>query len=309
MDYNEDLFEEDDLDLLELITSNSNTTNQYLAFVGSNDETYAINVSKVIEILVYKDLPMVRNGSSNSLIKGTAKIRDMMATIINFDEWFGNTELQEDQYEFIILTGFGGYNLGIMIKSVEYIVNIESDKMQDNSLNNPKTNFITEIKLGNDSRLCTVFDCDKLLLDTFDDVSKKTQISNLQIKKTCNSKKYVFFADDSLFIRKTLQSLFEKLEVNYKIFENGEDLLEELHKTNPNDIGLIITDLEMPVMDGEHLIKNIKDDFVYKDIPIIVHTNISNFISVEHLQNIGAEKVFGKINPQDLSAEILNYIN
>jgi two-component system, chemotaxis family, chemotaxis protein CheV len=309
LEYYEDYLEEDELDLLELISSDSNTTNQYLAFVGSNNETYAINVSKVIEILVYKELPMVHNGKSESLIKGTAKIRDMMATIINFDEWFGNEELCDNEYEFIILAGFGGYNLGIMIKSVEYIVNIESEKMQDNSDNNPKTNFITEIKIGNETRLCTVFDCDRLLLDTFDEVSKKTQLSNLHIENTCHSSKQLFFADDSLFIRKTLQDLFEKLEVKYTIFENGSDLLEALQNTNPNEIGLIITDLEMPIMDGEHLIKNIKNNYLYKDIPIIVHTNISNFISEEHLHNIGADKVFGKIDPKQLSEAILYYIN
>ena len=75
MEYNEQV-EIEDIDLLELIMADSNASNQYLVFNGSNDECYAINVSKVVEILVYKDLEMVKNGSSDSIIQATAQIRD-----------------------------------------------------------------------------------------------------------------------------------------------------------------------------------------------------------------------------------------
>ena len=146
MDYN-DIYE-DDLDLLELLTADSNSANQYLLFVGSNGEYYAMNVAKIVEILTYKNITMVKN-SDRSLIKGTAKIRDEIATVINFDQWFGNEILDENLYEYLLLAGFGGYNLAIAVKNVEYIVTIDSANMRDNSLNNPKTTFIAQIKQNN----------------------------------------------------------------------------------------------------------------------------------------------------------------
>lgn len=307
MDHYDEINEEyEDLDLLELITADPNSTNQYLVFEGSNDEAYAINVSKVIEILVYKDLNMVRNGD-DSLIKATAQIRGNIATIINFDEWFNNDILDDSEYEYIVLAGFGGYNLGIMIKSVEYIVSIDSKDMQDNSMNNSKTNFIANIKLNGKERLCTIFDCDKLLLDTFDDIKKENKLEKISSNTKLNSDKYILFADDSSFIRKMVGSLFDKLGLRSKIYENGQDLLDELKELNPNSIGLVVTDLEMPIMDGNHLIKEINKLDGYEDLNIIVHTNMSNFILENSLVDLGVAEVIGKINMEKLSNGILKY--
>jgi two-component system chemotaxis response regulator CheV len=304
----DDQIENEDIDLLELIMSDSNASNQYLVFHGSNNEIYAINVSKVVEILVYKDLNMVKNGKGDSLIQATAQVRDNTATIINFDEWFGNKVLDDSDYEYLILAGFGGHNLGIMIKGVEYIVNIDSLNMQDNSKNNPKTNFISKIKINGEDRLCTIFDCDKLLIDIFKDIIGKNNIELINNDQVIKSNKTIFFADDSRFIRKLVESLLNKLQLKYKSFKNGQELLDDLKSTKPDDIALIITDLEMPIMDGFNLLKNLKELDEYCDINILVHTNMSNFIIENSLVDLGTVMVIGKINIEELSLGIRQYI-
>jgi len=296
-----------DLDLLDLISSDLNATNQYLVFGGSNSEIYAINISKVIEVLVYKDLEMVKNGNGDNIIRATAKIRDEIATIVCFDEWFGNDILDEEEYEFAILAGFGGHNLAIMVKNVEYIVSMNSNEMKDNSINNPKTNFISKIKLNGKDRLCTVFDGDKLLLDVFQDNYKTNNVENISLDLTFDTNKIVLFADDSRFIRKMVQSLFDKMNLKSKVFENGKELLEELKLLKSDDVGLIITDLEMPIMDGRTLIKSINDLDIYKDINIIVHTNMSTFIIENSLLELGVKKVIGKIDMEKLTIGINKY--
>lgn len=305
IDYDE-LDNYDDLDLLDLILSDSSTTNKYLLFEGSNGEVYAINVSKVVEILVFKDLQMVKNGDKkDSLIKGTAQIRDELSTIINFDEWFGNEVLDDSEYEYIILAAFGGYNLGIMIKSVDYIVSIDSIDMKDNSINNPKTNFLT--KLNKEDRLCTIFDCDKLLLDVFEETHKKNDLEKMELKKEINSDKLILFADDSRFIRKMVESLFEKLGVDYKVFENGKELFESIKEYKAEDIALVITDIEMPIMDGVQLVKNINELDGYESVNIIVHTNMSKFVVESSLRELGVDEVISKIDMKKLSSSILKY--
>lgn len=306
MDYDEIVDDFEDIDLLELIMSDSNSTNQYLIFEGSNTEFYAINVSKVMEILVYKDLEMVKNGHGDSIIRATAKIRDQIATIINFDEWFGNEILEDKEYEFIVLSSFGGYNLGIMIKSVEHIVSINPTEMMNNSQNNAKTNFIANIKLSGVSKLCTIFDCDRLLADTFkdDDIA---HVEEIIFDTKISSDKWILFADDSALIQKMVRSLFEKLGVKFKIFTNGQELLDELISLSPEEVGLIITDIEMPIMDGINLIKNIRSLEQYDDISIIVHTNMSNFIVEDSLVELEVDTVISKINIHKLSISIMKY--
>jgi two-component system chemotaxis response regulator CheV len=302
-----DFLDDDEIDLVELVSADTNSSNQYLIFVGSDDEVYGINVSKVRELLVYKDLHKVANNKPNSLIRATADIRGTMTAIVNFDEWFENKVLDDDQYELIILAGFGGYIFGIMIKSVEYIVNINPANMQDNTANDSKTNFITKIKLNGQDRLCTIFDGDKMLLDIFDDTNTKAKVEHLQAFNALDRSKYVLFADDSKFVRKLVQSLFDKLELKSKIYEDGALLLEGLKQMEPEEIGLIITDLEMPVMDGVTLMKTILDMKKYQDINIIVHTNMSNDIMTSNLTKIGAKEIIGKIDMLKLSDGIKKY--
>lgn len=306
MEYDE--LENEDIDLLELIMTDSNTTNQYMIFYGSNNEIYGINVSKVVEILVYKNLEMVINGASDSLIKATAQIRNNMATIINFDEWFGNKVLDESEYEYVMVTGFGGHYLAIMTSGVEYIITIDSKNMQDNSKNNPKTNFISKIKLNGKEQLCTIIDCDKLLIDVFKDGVGKNNIELINDSYLVKSNKTIFFADDSRFIRKLVESLFVKLQLRYKSFKNGQELLDELKNTNANEIALIITDLEMPVMDGFHLLKELKNLEDYHDINKLVHTNMSNFIIENTLIDLGTALIMPKINMEELALGIKKYI-
>ena len=119
--------------------------------------------------------------------------------------------------------------------------------------------------------------------------------------------KCILFADDSKFIRKMVESLLNKLNIKAKIFENGLDLLDELKQLEPEQIGLIITDLEMPVMDGNSLIKNIIALNKYNDIDIIIHTNMSNDIMESSLLELGATEVIGKIDMLKLSEGIKKY--
>jgi two-component system chemotaxis response regulator CheV len=301
---NDDFNEEDDeLDIIKLVSTNANNSNQYLIFNGSNGELYAKNVSKIEELIVYKDLEIAHN-STGSLIIGTADVRGQMTPIVNFDEWFGNKVLDDNEYELVILANYGGYRFGIMVKNVEYILAIEPEDMADNSISNPKTTFITKVKVGSENRLCTIFDSDKMLLDIFENSEKSNleKISNVTSKRV--SEKLVLFADDSKFIREMVKKLLLTMELNYKIFEDGKYLIEELKKLNPNDIGLIITDLEMPNLGGKEVIKFIRENSKFNDINIIVHTNMSNNIMEEDLLKAGANQLIKKIDMEELSQSI-----
>jgi len=294
---NQDIDEDEDeeLDLIKLVTTNANDTSQYLIFVGSDEQYYAKNVSKIEELLVYKDLKIMKN-NTDGLVVGTADIRNNMTSIVNFDKWFGNEVLDDDKYELIILAHYGGHRMGIMVKRVEYIVNIPSETMIDNSQNNEKTSFITKVQVSNKSVLCSIFDSDKLLLDVFDNIDAQSSSHLSSFKPLQKSKKKILFADDSRFIRKMVQELFDALDVSYEIYEDGKQLVDALQNIKAEDIGLFITDLEMPVLGGREVIKVIREDKQYDDIKLIVHTNMSNEIMEDTLNEFGVDAIISKVN-------------
>lgn len=295
--------DEDELDLIKLVNTNANDTSQYLVFVGSDDQYYAKNVSKIEELLVYKDLEIMKN-HQDGLIEGTADIRGNMTSIVNFDKWFGNEVLDDSEYELIILAHYGGHRMGIMVKRVEYIVNIPSETMTNNSDNNEKTSFITKIQLGSRNVLCSVFDSDKLLLDVFDNIDAQSKSNVTKFKPLNRSTKKVIFADDSSFIRKMVKDLFIKLDVSYEIYEDGKQMLDALENIPVEEIGLFITDLEMPVLGGREVIKHIRDDKKYDHIKMIVHTNMSNDIMEETLDSSGVDAIIGKVDMLKLGEAI-----
>jgi len=298
--------EDDELDLIALVSANANDTSQYLIFEGSDGQLYAKNVSKIEELLVYKDIDIVKS-NDDSLIVGTADIRDKMTTIVRFDEWFGNKILDDSEYELVILAYYGGHRIGIVVKRVEYIINIPPETMTDNSQNDEKSSFITKIHIGQKERLCSIFDSDKLLLDIFDTIDAKAVEDTDRLKKIKNDK-YILFADDSKFIRKMAQTLFEKMELNYKMYANGRLLLDDLENISKDNIALFITDLEMPVLGGREVISNIRENSEYDNINLIVHTNMSNDNMGDTLLNHGAQSIIGKVDMLALSEAIQELI-
>jgi len=290
----QDYTDEDELDLVALVSANANDTSQYLIFEGSDGQFYAQNVSKIEELLVYKDVEIARN-HTDDLIVGTADIRGNMTTIVKFDQWFGNEVLDDSEYELIILTYYGEHHLGIVVKRVEYIVNIPPETMVDNSQNNDKTTFVTRVKIGKESKLCLIYDSDKLMLDVFDSINLKAN-NEIEIIKKIDSNKFVLFADDSKFIRLIVEELFNKMGINYKLYENGQQLLDDLQKLETDEISLIITDLEMPVVGGRSLVEHIRENKKYDEIDIIVHTNMLNTTMSNHLKELGVQEIVEKIN-------------
>ena len=303
----QDIEDEEELDLIKLVNTNANDTSQYLIFVGSDDQYYAKNVSKIEELLVYKDIEIMKN-NDDKLIVGTADIRGNMTAIINFDKWFGNEVLDDQDYELIILAHYGGLRMGIMIKSVEYIVNIPSNTMVSNTSNNEKTSFITKVQVGSKNVLCSVFDSDKMLLDVFDKVDAQSSEEISKFESLEKMDKKVLFADDSRFIRKMVKDLFETLNLKYEIYEDGKQLIDALEHISVEEIGLFITDLEMPVMGGREVVKIIRKEKDYKNIKIIVHTNMSNDIMEDSLISSGVDKIIGKVNMLKLGDAIKDMI-
>jgi len=299
----EDDDDDDELDLIKLVGTNANDTSQYLIFVGSDNQFYAKNVSKIEELLVYKDLKLVKN-NADSLILGTADIRGNMTSIVNFDQWYGNEVLNDEEYELVILAHYGGHRMGVVVKRVEYIVNIPSETMTDNSDNNEKSSFITKVQIAGKEELCIIFDSDKMLLDVFDKVDKESQIHTKQFKPIAKTKKRIVFADDSKFIRKMVQELFTTLDVDYNIYDNGKELVDALPDIPTQEIGLFITDLEMPVMGGRDVIKYIREHEEYDNIKLIVHTNMSNDVMEDELRKSGIDDIIGKVNMLKLGEAI-----
>ena len=297
---------EDDDDLIGLIMSNADASGQYVIFRNGFDKLYAINVAKVEELIAYSEVELTENSNAFSTISGVAKVRGNVIPIVNFDRWLGS-EAEPEIYELVMVCNYGGERMGLVIKNVLGILSIDSSKMLDNSDRDEKTSFITEITLSGIHGLCLVFDSDKLLLDVFPKIenSQMYKTHNLRLSTPIHGK--ILSAEDSGVIRSALKTVYEQLQLDYELFANGSLLLERLEQLDPSEVSLIITDLEMPVMDGIKMIELISEEPRYSDIPIVVNTNMANGSVATKCTSLGVLHIIPKLDVEDLSNAIKTY--
>jgi two-component system chemotaxis response regulator CheV len=296
-----------DDELIRLVTSNADASSQYVVFRNGEDELFAINVAKVEELIVYKDLTIAKNSDPYATSVGTCKIRDNMVTIVKFDRWLGKAELEDEAYELVMLCNYGQNRIGLVIKNVVGIMNIDSQKLFDNSEKDEKTSYITEINIQNKDQLCLIFDSDKLLVDIFPNIEEKNIDTIDNTMPSTSITKKILCAEDSKIVQRVLVSLLDRMELDYKIYNNGEELLNGMRNYDVDDIALIVTDIEMPKKDGLRVLSECKNDPDYKFIPIIVNTNMANSAIATKATDLGAEFIIHKLDVDELEKAINKY--
>jgi two-component system chemotaxis response regulator CheV len=294
-------------ELIRLVTSSSDTSSQYVIFRNINDELFALNVAKIEELIQNKDLIISRGVNQNTIMSGVAKIRDHMVTLVDFDKWL-NPEVisNEKTHKLIILCGYSNKRIGIIIKSVVGIHSIDAQHMYSGSKNDEKTAYIAELNLGK-KVLCNIFDSDKLIIDVFPDIITGNEDKVNNFTHTSATNKLILLAEDSKLIQIPVGKLLTKLNYNYEIYDNGKLMLDRLYELDASDIGLIISDIEMPVMDGIEMLEQIHKNNKYNKIPIIVNTNMANAAVIKHAKELGASEVAKKLDLGSLNELIERY--
>lgn len=293
-------------ELIRLVTSNADVTSQYVIFRNGYDELYAINVAKVEELIVNRDLVISKNHEPNKTLIGTAKIRENMCTIIHFDRWLGKEDALGANYELIVVCNFGHQRVGIVIKNVIGIINIEASRLTDNSGRDPKTAQITEIFIGGENRLCIIFNSDALLSEVFPEthaheVSKIDQLPKLAIKHK------ILVADDSKIVQRAVDKALAQMGLDYEIFDNGKLLHDRLVELGADRVAMILSDIEMPVMDGMALLREVKNNAALCRVPFVMNTNMANPSIIEQALRHGVDHVIHKLDVQDMHNQIEKY--
>ena len=296
-------------ELISLITGNANISSQYVIFQNCDDEYYAINVAKVEELIQNKNIDIVKSTNSDMLTLGVTNIRGNLAVLINFDDWIGTTIKADDKLSLIILCKYSSTRLGLIVKNVIGIQSIELDSMFNGTQRDKKIAYAVQITVNGEKKLCNIFDFDQITMDIYPNIIIMNQslVEEMQIETDIVSQKDILVAEDSILIQTHIKSLLDKMNLKYQMFDNGATLLEHLNNVNIDDIGLIITDIEMPVMDGIDLLNNLNDSKKFKDIPLVAHTNMSNSAISENILNLGVLTIVDKLDLAKLRLAIEKY--
>ncbi len=242
------------------------------------DSLYGINVAKVKEILV--SAPVKPMPHSHSAVEGIFKPRDIVLTVVDLPQYLSRTEYEKKPKDLFIVTEFNKMNIAFRVHSVVGISRISWKDIQkpDKTVSGGAEGVATGIAQCG-KNLVTILDFEKIIAEIAPETSiQMSEIDQLGHRDRSNAA--ILVAEDSILLSKMIEEALHKSGyVNTKMFPNGQELWDYIDKLRDDKflhekVSLIITDIEMPQMDGHHLVKRIKTDKDLMHIPTIIFSSL-----------------------------------
>lgn len=259
---------------------------------------YGINVAKVREILPMTKITPVPN--SHPCIEGIFMPRDTIITVINLVRALGFLEDANRKNDMLIVTNFNNLNIAFDVEQVLGIHRVSwTDIVKpDATVNAPGAGIATGI-IKKLKSLIIVLDFERIVEEICPETSlKMSELAELGERERNTIP--ITIAEDSPMLQKLVtDALTQSGYTNLHVYSNGQeawDSLLELKKNNGVDYGVkcVITDIEMPQMDGHRLIRLIRSDEALKQLPIIVFSSLINEDMKRKGERLGADAQISK---------------
>lgn len=307
------------------------TVNQRTQLVGQNrlelllfrldgSQLYGINVFKVKEVLQCPHLSIMPK--SSPVVRGVASIRGGVMPILDLSLATGKPLLQDIHNTFAIITEYNNKVLGFLVRSVERIVNMRWEEILPPPKGAGRNHYLTAVTHV-DGRLVEILDVEKVLAEVAP-VSEKfseavgEQVAEVQLAQQVHAEEEgairVMIADDSSVARKQLTRCLEHLGVEIVALNDGRQALNYLKqmveegKHPEKEFLMLISDIEMPEMDGYTLTTEIRHDPRMRDMYILLHTSLSGVFNQAMVKRVGASDFLAKFQPDELASRVMGRI-
>ena len=262
-----------------------------------DDNLYGINVAKVREIIM--SAPVKPMPHAHPAVEGIFKPRDIVITVVDLPRYLG-VEKEKTTKDLFIVTNFNKMYIAFRVHTVVGISRISWTDIQkpDKTVSGGSEGVATGIaQCGED--LVTILDFERIVAE----IAPETTIQVDEIEAMgprSRSDEPIWIAEDSILLSKMIEDCLHKAGyINLKMFPNGRELWEALnalpqHGSLQKQVALVITDIEMPQMDGHRLTKLIKDDKEFKHLPLIIFSSLITEEMRRKGKELGADEQMSK---------------
>lgn len=250
---------------------------------------FGINVAKVREIIRFPEIVQVPD--SHPSIIGTANVRQKLIPIINLSYWLNLKYDFNPETAKVIVSYFNHQYNGFVVDDITRIHRITWADIKDYSSISDFTlaeSVLGVINISN--KLVQLLDFEKIVSE----INPTQGLETADIDMSLSDKrmgKIVYLAEDSIVIRRYLKTNLEMAGYTVKVHENGKELLTSCMENVPD---MVVTDLEMPVVDGTYVIKKLKETKEYQNVPIAVFSSLASEENERKILSIGANIFIGK---------------
>ncbi len=278
------------------------------------EEVYGINVFKVREVMHMP--PVTKAPDMPDSVEGMVSLRGNMVPVINLSKFCGIPIKEKPRI--LIITEYNGHVQGFMVHSVDNIQRLawEDVKAPPELITHRLGGLVTAVTELSDNRLVMIMDVEKVLAETarmYEDEESFQDLPTIGREGVT-----ILYADDSSVARHQVQRVLEHMTIHGIPTANGAEAWGRLQaiaeqaaaegREVHDVIQLVLTDVEMPEMDGYVLTRRIKEDPRFEKIPVVMHSSLSAEANMAIGESVGADAYVPKFQPNALSETLRRLI-
>lgn len=286
--------------------------------MGTQQAHYGINTAKVISFLFYDEVHVQKNISGgDGLVQDICVVRGEIYPVVDIAKWLSVETVTTadakttDTYSMILIE-INKVHFAIPVYRVQNTHRKSADELTQNN-NFDKVTYTTDIeiekrvnrKLKMFESTCFILDIEMLAEEA---LGVKCEKNTDMLSQLNLIDKKILVAEDSVPARTAIEQVLTNLGADFHIFQNGDELINYAADKSSDEIGLVITDIEMPVKDGFQVISEIKANKALAEVPVIVHTSMSNVALQENAKSLGADAFISKGDANDMKGIVERYL-
>ncbi len=282
---------------------------ELLLFKLSGRQRFGINVFKVQEVIQCPALTQIPQ--ANSVVCGVAHLRGRTIPVMDLSAAIGLYPLDKNSENYVIVTEYNRSTQGFMVSSVDRIINIGWDQVNAPPKGAGREGYLTAVTRFEDE-LIEVIDVEKVMKEVMGGAEEATEetLADNVVEENIND--HILIVDDSSVARNQVKRVLEQIGIQCTLLKDGLEAWEHLQQLKeegvdiPNYYTMIISDVEMPRLDGYTLAANIKSDPAIKDVYLILHTSLSGVFNTSMVEKVGANEFLAKFKPDALAISVQN---
>ncbi len=278
---------------------------ELLLFTLGGHQRFGINVFKVQEVIQCP--PLTRMASANPIVRGITHMRGRTIAILDLGMAIGKRPIENVDEAFVIVAEYNRTVQGFLVTAVDRIINMKWEDIKTPPKGLGSQNYMTAVTEV-DGELIELIDVEKILAEL---VGVMTDISDTTQLEGANDRPIrLLVVDDSSVARNQIKRTLEQLGMDCILAKNGRegvDTLLSMSKDNKNihdQIDAVISDVEMPEMDGYTLTAEIRKNEQLKALPVLLHTSLSGTFNKNMVSQVGADMFVPKFNAEELAKSV-----
>ncbi len=285
---------------------------ELLLFNLNGSQTFGINVFKVCEVI--RTPRLVRMPHANPAVAGVAYIRGKTIAVLDLSLATAGTPVDMGGETSIIVTEYNRTTQGFVVRAVDRIVNLNWQDIMPPPSGASGAAYLTGVTRVDD-RLVQIIDVEKVMAEVTSQ-GAPVKAGGRQEQHAGAAERHVLVVDDSVVARRQVRDTLAELGVQVSVARNGEEALESLRQWARDPAGtpfeqmlMVISDIEMPRMDGYTLTAEIRRDESLKHLHVLLHTSLSGVFNGSMVKRVGADDFLAKFAADELAQRVVQRLD